>query len=83
MALEMKCVKIYKEEDGRITVNVDLIESEDGTVLGRKTFQGTTKEELKNMIRPVWQKMKTNYDNHPSLLAIANEALDEIEAEVF
>jgi len=81
MALEMECQQVYREESGVITVTVNLIESTNQKVLGRKTFQGNTKEELKDLIRPVWQDEKTKYDEKAVLLAIANAALDELEAE--
>lgn len=77
----MECQQVVKEESGIYTVYVNFIEDLDGSILGKKSFQGHNVEELKDVIRPAWTKQKDNYDQKAAWLLIANQALDELEAE--
>ena len=81
MALTLKVQQVVKEPDGIYSVYAEAVEDITGKVVDRKCVQGSTKEEIKDALRPSWEALKTSHANKQIILALAEEALAELEAE--
>jgi len=81
MALDLQVTQVTINTDGSYNVYVQAVDTTTGKVLIKKTVTATSKEDLKNKVRPHWEAFKTHYEEHQILIAMANDAMDELEAE--
>jgi len=81
MALDLKAVQVTVNEDETYNIYVQVVDTVTGKVLRQKTFTANTINNLKDQVRPLWTEFKAEYEEHQNLLSLANDAMDELEAE--
>ena len=81
MAFDLKVTQVTINQDDSYNAYVQVVDTATGKVLIKKTVTATSKEDLKDKVRPHWEAFKTHYEQHQTLLAVANQAMDELEAE--
>jgi len=81
MALDLQVAQVTINNDGSYNSYVQVVDDATGKVLIKKTVTATSKEDLKDKVRPHWTAFKEHYEQHQTLLVVANQAMDELEAE--
>jgi hypothetical protein len=81
MALTIVVQQVVEEENGLYSVYVQFFDDQINRVLGKTVVQGRTKDELKNALRPKWEKALAAFSKKPNLVKIAQEAANELMAE--
>jgi len=81
MTIGLRLQQITVDGDGIYSVYAEAYDIDTDKVIKRKCVQGKTKEEIKDALRPYWQKVKAGYDKHQLIKTIAKAALSELEAE--
>ena len=81
MTIELKLQQVTKELTGLYSVYANVVETETGKILSKKCAQGSTLTQIKDALRPFWTEAKADYNNYQTMRAIAEAALDELEAE--
>ena len=81
MALDLQVTQVTINPDGSYNAYVQVVDDTTGKILIKKTVTATGKEDLKDKVRPHWAAFKAHYELHQTLLAVANQAMDELEAE--
>jgi len=81
MALSMRVQQVVAEPDGLFSVYVQFYDTADGKVLAKKTVQGGTKAELKDALRPLWERGLEEHNSRPNLIALAQAVVDELMGE--
>jgi len=81
MVLELKANQATANKDGTYNVFVQVIDTVSGKILKTKSYTVKDLEDLKDQVRPHWQEFKNDQSKQENLLLLANQALDELEAE--
>lgn len=81
MALDLQVTQVTINEDNTYNAYVQVVDDITKKVLISKAITASDKEDLKNKVRPHWEQFKQYYEQQQLILSIANQAMDELEAE--
>lgn len=84
MAIELKLKQVTEQDGGGYAVAVEALRLGTTEVLARKTYSlpaGSTKDDLKNAIRPAFTDLKAEEDRRDLLRTVAAAALTELMEE--
>lgn len=79
--IDLQVTQVTVNDDGTFNVYVQVYDDVKQKVLVKKTVTASSKEDLKNKVRPHWIAFKEYYDQQQLYLTVANQAMDELEAE--
>jgi len=82
MAITIQLQQVTEEEDGAYTITINAIRDNGDLVISGKTFQCRTAAELKNQIKPKFEKLIAIEQKKELIRSLAQGVIDEILEEV-
>ena len=82
MAITIQLQQVTEEEDGTYTVTINALRDNGDVVASGKTFQCRTAAELKDKIKPKFEKLIAIEQKKEMIRNLAQSVIDEILNEV-
>jgi len=82
MAITIQLQQVAEEEDGIYTVTINALRDNGDVVISGKTFQCRTAAELKDKIKPKFEKLIAAEQKKELIRSLAQGVIDEILNEV-
>ena len=82
MAITIQLQQVTEEENGVYTVTINALRDNGDVVISGKTFQCRTAAELKDQIKPKFEKLIAIEQKKETIRNLAQSVIDEILQEV-